>query len=78
MGRPVVHFEVWTENPQPVADFYSEVFAWNINHIQEMNYHLADPGGEGGIGGGIMTSRTPTAASSVSGIRSPRPNLSRG
>lgn len=55
MGRPVVHFEFWSQNPGPVADFYREVFDWNINHVPEMNYHMADPGGEGGIGGGIMT-----------------------
>lgn len=55
MGRPVVHFEFWSQNPETVSKFYADVFDWNINHIPEMNYHMADPGGEGGIGGGIMT-----------------------
>lgn len=55
MGRPIVHFEFWSESPETVAEFYARVFDWNINHIPEMNYHMADPGGEGGIGGGIMT-----------------------
>ena len=55
MGRPVTHFEFGTENPETVSNFYSAVFDWNINHIPELNYRLVDPGGEGGIGGGIMT-----------------------
>lgn len=55
MGRPVVHFEFWSKQPDTVADFYRQVFDWNINHVPEMNYHMADPGGQGGIGGGIMT-----------------------
>ena len=45
MGRPVTHFEFWTENPEAVSDFYSAVFDWNINHIPELNYRLVDPGG---------------------------------
>lgn len=55
MGRPVVHWELWTEEPQKVSDFYAKVFDWQIRHIPEMNYHLAETGGEGGINGGIMT-----------------------
>jgi predicted enzyme related to lactoylglutathione lyase len=31
------------------------VFDWNIRHIPEMNYHLVETGGQGGINGGIMT-----------------------
>lgn len=55
MSRPVVHFEFWSQNPDTVSKFYSEVFDWNINPIPEMNYHLVNVTGEGGIGGGIMT-----------------------
>ena len=54
MACPVVHWELWSEDPDRAAAFYSEVFDWNIRHIPEMNYHLAESGGEGGIGGGIM------------------------
>jgi uncharacterized protein len=53
MGRPVVHWEFWSRNPQGVADFYKTVFDWEIQHIPEMNYRLAKTG-EGGIGGGIF------------------------
>ena len=55
MGRPVVHWEFWSKDPEKVSEFYREVFDWNIRFIPEMNYRLVETGGEGGIGGGIMT-----------------------
>ena len=55
MGCPVVHWEFWSENPQSISDFYKKVFDWDIRHIPEMNYHLVETGGKGGINGGIMT-----------------------
>jgi predicted enzyme related to lactoylglutathione lyase len=54
MGCPVVHWELWSEDPDRAADFYGKVFDWEMRHIPEMNYHLAETGGEGGINGGIM------------------------
>lgn len=53
MGRPVVHWELWSQNPEQVSDFYKNVFEWEIQHIPEMDYRLVNTG-EGGIGGGIM------------------------
>ena len=55
MGRPVVHWEFWSENPESISDFYKKVFDWEVRHIPEMNYRLVETGGEGGINGGIMT-----------------------
>jgi predicted enzyme related to lactoylglutathione lyase len=55
MGQPVVHWELWSRDPQKLGDFYSKVFAWQIRHMAEMNYRLVDTGGAGGINGGIMT-----------------------
>ena len=54
MGKPVVHWELWSKNPDKVADFYAKVFDWKIQNMPEINYHLVDTGGEGGINGGIM------------------------
>ena len=54
MGCPVVHWELWSEDPDKAAEFYGKVFDWEIRSIPEMNYHIADTGGEGGINGGIM------------------------
>jgi len=49
-----VHWELWSEDPETVGDFYKEVFDWEIRHVPEMDYRLVDTGGEGGINGGIM------------------------
>ncbi len=55
MGRPIVHWELWSKDPAKLSDFYAEVFDWNVQHIAEMDYRLVETGGEGGINGGIMT-----------------------
>ena len=54
MGQPVVHWEMWSKEPQKVSDFYQKAFGWTVKHLPEMNYWLADTGGKGGINGGIM------------------------
>jgi predicted enzyme related to lactoylglutathione lyase len=54
MGRPVVHWEIWSENPERISKFYQRVFDWDIRSIPELNYHLVETGGTGGINGGIM------------------------
>jgi hypothetical protein len=55
MGQPVVHWEFWSKDPAKLSGFYRQVFGWEIRHIPEMNYHLVETGGTGGINGGIMT-----------------------
>lgn len=56
MGRPVVHFELWSKNPEGLSNFYAKVFDWNIRHVPELSYHLVDTNAGGqGIGGGIFT-----------------------
>ena len=55
MGRPVVHWEFWSEDPNRLSSFYSKVFDWEPRTIPDLNYTLVDTGGEGGINGGIMT-----------------------
>jgi len=54
MGKPVVHWELWSGDPEGVSDFYAKVFDWEIQSIPELNYHMVGTGGEGGIDGGIM------------------------
>ena len=54
MGRPVVHWEFWSKDPQKVSEFYEKVFDWQVRHVPEIDYRLVDTGG-GGINGGIMT-----------------------
>lgn len=55
MGKPVVHFELWSKDPEKLSAFYESVFDWEIQNIPEMNYRMVSPGNEDGIGGGIMT-----------------------
>ncbi len=54
MGQPVVHWELWSEDPDRLSTFYKDVFDWEIRMIPEMKYHMVETGGEGGINGGIM------------------------
>jgi predicted enzyme related to lactoylglutathione lyase len=54
MGQPVVHFELWSQDPEQLSAFYTRVFDWNVNHLPEMNYRSVDTGSEAGIHGGIM------------------------
>ena len=54
MGKPVVHWELWSNDPQKVSDFYAKIFDWKIQHHPELNYRVVDTGGQGGINGGIM------------------------
>ncbi len=53
MGRPVVHWELWSEDPEKIATFYQRVFDWKIQHIPDLKYHVVETG-VGGINGGIM------------------------
>ena len=54
MGRPVVHWELWSQDPEKASAFYKQVFDWEVRHIPEMDYRMVETGGEGGINGGIM------------------------
>lgn len=58
MGRPVVHFEVVGKDPAALQQFYSELFEWEVDANNPMNYGVvareANTNRDGvGIGGGI-------------------------
>jgi len=58
MGHPVVHFEVTGKDPKRLHSYYSELFEWEIDADNPMNYGIVDReanlSDEGiGIGGGI-------------------------
>ena len=53
MGAPIVHWEINTKNPSKVFDFYKNLFGWQINAAQEMEYGLVLTGTKKGIDGGI-------------------------
>jgi predicted enzyme related to lactoylglutathione lyase len=54
MGNAVVHWELMSQDPAKVAQFYEKVFDWKIQHMPELDYRMVDTGGEGGINGGIL------------------------
>lgn len=62
MTRPIVHFEIYGKDGARLRDFYTQLFGWNINYNDMMNYGLVDHGIGGppeGIGGGIGQSDQP-------------------
>jgi predicted enzyme related to lactoylglutathione lyase len=58
MGQPVVHFEVIGKDADMLQSYYSELFGWEIDSNNPMNYGIVQREGntnaEGvGIGGGV-------------------------
>ena len=58
MGSPVVHFEINSQNPVALFDFYRDLFDWQIQVDPEMGYGMVETKGSG-INGGIGPSRGP-------------------
>ncbi len=52
MGQPVVHFEVIGEDAERLHSYYSELFGWEIDANNPMNYGMVSREGDG-IAGGI-------------------------
>jgi predicted enzyme related to lactoylglutathione lyase len=58
MGRPVVHFEIIGSDVQKLQQYYSELFGWEIDADNPMNYGMVDResnlNADGiGVGGGV-------------------------
>jgi uncharacterized protein len=58
MGQPVVHFEVIGKDGEKLIGFYSDLFGWNIDANNPMNYGVVQREGNvnhdgAGIGGGV-------------------------
>ncbi|MFI5027427.1 MAG: VOC family protein [Solirubrobacterales bacterium] len=58
MGRPVVHFEIVARDEGRLKSYYAELFEWEFDSSNPMNYGLVDRAAnlnaDGiGIGGGI-------------------------
>jgi len=57
MGRPVVHWEFMSKDPESVSDFYAKIFGWKVTYHPEVNYRVVETGAKGampGINGGIV------------------------
>ena len=60
MGQPVVHFEVIGKDGGKLQSYYSELFGWEIDSSNAMNYGVVTREGNtnadgAGIGGGVGT-----------------------
>src|SRR4051794_32633603 len=58
MGQPVVHFEVVGRDGNKLRSYYSELFGWQIDANNPMNYGMVQREGNttpdgAGIGGGV-------------------------
>jgi len=58
MGQPVVHFEVIGQDGDMLKGYYSELFGWEIDSDNPMNYGIIQRDGNvnadgAGIGGGV-------------------------
>jgi predicted enzyme related to lactoylglutathione lyase len=53
MASGVVHFEIIGKDGAKAREFYGKLFGWEYQVMEEMNYGLVAPAGEGSIGGGV-------------------------
>ena len=53
MPNPVVHFEFRANDRGQSQEFYSNLFGWQIDNEDAMNYGMINTNSEVGIGGGI-------------------------
>jgi len=51
--NPIVHFEIMGKDPAATQKFYGEVFGWEVNADNPMNYGVVAAQEGKGIGGGI-------------------------
>jgi predicted enzyme related to lactoylglutathione lyase len=59
MANPVTWFEVVGRDGAALRSFYSDLFGWQLQVMEGMDYGMLDPG-ERGIGGGIGSSQNGT------------------
>jgi uncharacterized protein len=60
MGQPVVHFEIIGKDAGKLRSYYSDLFGWDIDADNPMNYGIVQREGNtnadgAGIGGGLGT-----------------------
>jgi predicted enzyme related to lactoylglutathione lyase len=64
--HPFVHVEISARDRKVAADFYSSVFGWEVQHMDEMHYSTFTSG-EGEVGGGFnpVTDQNPAGTVTV-------------
>ena len=51
MGHKIVHIELSASDRKSLSKFYADLFGWEIDHIEDMNYSTFKAGD--GVGGGF-------------------------
>jgi predicted enzyme related to lactoylglutathione lyase len=51
MDHSIVHIELSAKDRKALAKFYQDVFGWEVDHVDEMNYTTFKAGD--GVGGGF-------------------------
>ncbi len=57
MNGSLTHFEIYAKDPAPLAEFYRELFGWNIEKVAGVDYFRIQTGASDGrsIGGGLLS-----------------------
>jgi hypothetical protein len=53
MGAPVVHFQMISNRPGELVDFYASLFGWTVDADNPLGYRRIDTGSTAGIQGGV-------------------------
>lgn len=63
----VVHFEIVTPQPEKAVEFYKDVFGWEFQKWEDVDYWLATTGPEGqpGINGAVMPGDEPKTVNTI-------------
>jgi predicted enzyme related to lactoylglutathione lyase len=56
MGQPVMQFQILAKNADKAAEFYNNLFGWNIDTNNALGYRVVTTGSKQGIQGGIWPS----------------------
>jgi predicted enzyme related to lactoylglutathione lyase len=48
-----MQWQILAKEPAKAAEFYTKLFAWDVNTNNALNYRMVDTGSERGINGGI-------------------------
>ena len=54
MSGSITHFEIYGIEPETLASFYREVFGWQIDQMQGVDYWRVETGAPDGVRGGLM------------------------
>jgi predicted enzyme related to lactoylglutathione lyase len=65
MGHKIVHVELSAKDRKALSKFYADVFGWEIEHVDQLNYTTFKAGD--GVGGGFnpVTDQTPAGTVTV-------------